>query len=113
MSLHPLFSSVIAQAQSQQAGFLSFLPIIIMFVALYFFMIRPQMKRQKEHKAMVEALGIGDEVVINGGILGRIAKVSENYIHVDISRKFDQPIEIIVQRSAVNSVLPKNTIKSL
>lgn len=78
-----------------------------MFVVLYFIMIRPQMKRQKEHKAMVEALAKGDEVVTAGGLLGKIAKLGDTYLHVEVANG----VEIQIQRSAVVQVLPKGTIK--
>ena len=87
----------------------SFLPIILMFVVLYFLMIRPQMKRQKETKAMMEALGKGDEVVTAGGILGKITKVSEAYITLEIANG----TEVVVQKASVTTLLPKGTIKSL
>jgi preprotein translocase subunit YajC len=70
-------------------------------------MIRPQMKRQKEHKAMVEAIGKGDEVVIGGGVLGRVAKVGESYLHVEVANG----VELQVQRASVVQVLPKGTFK--
>ena len=83
------------------------LPLVLMFVVLYFIMIRPQMKRQKEHRAMVEAIAKGDEVVIGGGMLGRVTRLSEQYLHVEIANG----IEVQVQRAAVLQVLPKGTIK--
>lgn len=83
------------------------LPLVLMFVALYFVMIRPQMKRQKEHKAMVEALAKGDEVVVAGGLLGKVSKLGESYMHVEIANG----VEVQVQRSAVIQVLPKGTVK--
>ncbi|MQR01371.1 preprotein translocase subunit YajC [Glaciimonas soli] len=87
----------------------SFLPIILMFVVLYFLMIRPQMKRQKEQKAMMDALAKGDEVISAGGILGKITKVSDGYITLEVSAG----VEITVQKSAVSTLLPKGTIKTL
>ena len=90
-------------------GFISFLPIILMFVLLYFLMIRPQMKRAKEQKAMIEALQKGDEVVTAGGVVGRITKLGEQYVTVEIAPN----IEIVVQRSAVQVPLPKGTLKTL
>ncbi|MDP9108362.1 MAG: preprotein translocase subunit YajC [Pseudomonadota bacterium] len=87
----------------------SFLPIILMFVVLYFLMIRPQMKRQKEQKAMMDALAKGDEVVTSGGILGKISKVSDGYITVEIANA----TEVVVQKAAVTTLLPKGTIKSV
>ncbi|HEY4540772.1 MAG TPA: preprotein translocase subunit YajC [Noviherbaspirillum sp.] len=88
---------------------LSFLPIILMFIVLYFLMIRPQMKRQKEHKSMMEALNKGDEVVTAGGVVGRITKVSDAYVTIEIS----EGTEIVVQKNAVATLLPKGTLKSL
>jgi len=78
-------SSAYAQAAGgdTQSTLLSMLPLVLMFVVLYFVMIRPQMKRQKEHKAMVEALGKGDEVITVGGFLGKVSKVSETYIGLE------------------------------
>jgi preprotein translocase subunit YajC len=90
-------------------GLMSFLPIILMFVVLWFIMIRPQMKRQKETKAMLEALAKGDEVVTAGGILGKVSKVAEQYVTVEIAAN----TEITVQKSAVTTVLPKGTLKAL
>jgi preprotein translocase subunit YajC len=78
-----------------------------MFVVLYFIMIRPQMKRQKEHKAMVESVAKGDEVVIGGGMLGKISKLGETYISVEVAPS----VEVQVQRAAIVQVLPKGTIK--
>ena len=83
------------------------LPLILMFVVLYFVMIRPQMKRQKEHRALIDALAKGDEVVIAGGVIGKIAKLSETYVHVEVA----QGVEIQVQRPSVIQVLPKGTFK--
>jgi preprotein translocase subunit YajC len=106
-----LISSAYAQAPAAgagDAGLMGFLPIILMFVLLYFLMIRPQMKRAKEHKAMVDALGKGDEVITAGGILGRITAVTDAYVTVEIAPN----TEVSVQRGAVQTLLPKGTIKS-
>lgn len=83
------------------------LPLVLMFVVLYFIMIRPQMKRQKEHRAMIEAIAKGDEVVTSGGLLGRVSRLSEGYLHIEIA----SGVEVQVQRSAVAQVLPKGTLK--
>jgi preprotein translocase, YajC subunit len=105
---------VIAQAAPAEGNALmGMLPIILMFVILYFLMIRPQMKRQKEHRKLVEGLAKGDEVITQGGLLGRITKVSDNYITMEVATLADKPVETIVQRAAVTSVLPKGTMKSL
>ena len=103
--------SAFAQAPTVggDAGLMSFLPIILMFVLLYFLMIRPQMKRAKEQKAMVDALQKGDEVITAGGVLGKITSVSDAYITVEIAPN----IEVSVQRGAVQTLLPKGTIKSI
>jgi preprotein translocase subunit YajC len=103
-------SNAYAQAAgSTQGSLMSFLPIILMFVVLYFLMIRPQMKRQKEHKSMMEALAKGDEVITAGGMVGRVTKVTDAYVNVEIA----EGTEILVQKAAVATLLPKGTIKSL
>ena len=97
-----------APAPSTGSTMMSLLPIIVMFVILYFIMLRPQMKKQKEMRAMLAALAKGDEVVTTGGVVGKITKVGENYISLEIAAN----TEIQLQRSAVTMVLPKGTIKS-
>jgi preprotein translocase subunit YajC len=106
-----IISSAFAQAAPTggDSGFIGLLPIVLMFVLLYFLMIRPQMKRAKEAKAMVEALQKGDEVVTAGGVLGRITKMSDAYVSLEIAPN----TEIAVQKSAVQALLPKGTIKSI
>jgi len=96
-----------AATGSTESTLFSLLPLVLMFVVLYFIMIRPQMKKQKEHKAMVEAIAKGDEVVIAGGVLGRVAKLGDNYIHVEVANG----VELQVQRVSVVQVLPKGTFK--
>jgi len=83
------------------------LPLVLMFVVLYFIMIRPQMKKQKGHRAMIEALAKGDEVATAGGVLGKVTRINESTLHVEIA----EGVEVQVQRSAVSQVLPKGTIK--
>lgn len=107
-----LISNAFAQtagASGAAGGLMSFLPIILMFAVLWFIMIRPQMKRQKEAKAMLEALAKNDEVVTAGGILGRVTKVNENYVTLEVA----EGMEITVQKNAVTNVLPKGSLKSL
>jgi len=87
----------------------SMMPIVLMFIVLYFLMIRPQMKRAKEHKAMIDALQKGDEVVAAGGIIGKISKLTDNYVMLQISDN----VEIRVQRPSVVLALPKGTIKGI
>lgn len=96
-----------AAAQSGGSSFLSLLPLVLMFVVLYFIMIRPQMKRQKEHRAMIEALAKGDEVVTAGGLLGKVTKLGDTFISLELANG----VEAQCQRSAVTQVLPKGTIK--
>ena len=101
-------ASAHAQDAAQPGGLMSFLPLIIIFVIFYFLLIRPQMKRAKEHKKLVAELGNGDEVVTNGGILGRITNVGESFITVELGDN----VQIKVQRHAIASIMPKGTIKS-
>ncbi|MEK0416218.1 MAG: hypothetical protein RI949_224 [Pseudomonadota bacterium] len=96
-----------AAAGGAESTLFSMLPLLLMFVVLYFIMIRPQMKRQKEHKAMIDALAKGDEVVVAGGVIGKVAKLGESILHVEVS----SGVELQVQRSAVVQVLPKGTYK--
>ena len=104
----------VSLAQQDGAGLMGFLPIVLMFVVLYFLMIRPQMKRQKEHKNMVESLSVGTEVVTAGGMVGRISRISDaGYLTLEVADLASKPVEIMVQRQAVTAVLPKDTIKSL
>jgi preprotein translocase subunit YajC len=106
-------SSAIAQTAPAAAGgdmqssLMSMLPLVLMFVVLYFVMIRPQMKKQKEHKAMIDALAKGDEVVTAGGVLGKVSKMGESYVGLEVA----SGVEVQVQRSAVVQVLPKGSIK--
>jgi preprotein translocase subunit YajC len=104
-------SSAFAQAPAAggDAGLMSFLPIILMFVLLYFLMIRPQMKRAKEQKAMIDALQKGDEVVAAGGLVGKIVEINEHYATIEVAAN----TEIRVQRASVGLLLPKGTIKSI
>ena len=96
-------------AATPGGGFESLILIVLMFAVLYFLMIRPQMKRAKEHKTLLEALQKGDEVVAAGGMLGRISKINENYVTIEIA----DHVEIQVQRPAIQLVLPKGTIKNI
>jgi preprotein translocase subunit YajC len=108
-----LISNAFAQTAPAAGGDLAssltgMLPLILMFVVLYFVMIRPQMKRQKEHKAMIEALAKGDEVATAGGLLGRITRVGDHALGLQVA----DGVEVEIQRSAVVQVLPKGSLKS-
>jgi preprotein translocase subunit YajC len=87
----------------------TFLPLILMFVVMYFLMIRPQQKRQKEAKAMMDALAKGDEVATSGGLLGKITRVNDNFVTIEIA----PDTEVVVQKHAITTLLPKGTLKSL
>lgn len=113
MTFTDILSLVPAQIEGGQSTLMNMLPIILMFVILYFLMIRPQMKRQKEHRNLVANLAKGDEVITGGGILGKISKVSDNYVTLEVADLADKPVEMLVQRQAVSTVLPKGTIKTL
>jgi preprotein translocase subunit YajC len=105
-----IISPAFAQAApSGDPGYIGLLPIVLMFVLLYFLMIRPQMKRAKETKQMIEALQKGDEVIAAGGVVGRITKLGDAYLSLEIAPN----IEVSVQKAAVQVLLPKGTIKSL
>ena len=105
-----LISSAYAQAAPAGAApnpLMSFLPLIIIFGIFYFMLIRPQMKRAKEARAMVAALAKGDEVLTNGGVLGRIEEIADSFVTLEIADK----VSIKLQKSAITAVLPKGTIK--
>lgn len=103
-------SSAFAQSAAGgdvQSSLMGMLPLVLMFIVLYFVMIRPQMKKAKEHKAMIEALSKGDEVVTAGGMLGRVAKLEDGFLALEVS----SGVEVQIQRSAVVQVLPKGSVK--
>ena len=103
-------SNAYAQAASPASDpIMTFLPMIAIFVAFYFFLIRPQQKRAKESRAMLSALQVGDEIVIASGIVGKVKKLSDSYLDLEIADN----VEIKVQRSAVQLLLPKGTMKTL
>lgn len=107
-----LITPAFAQGSGAPAGgggMESLILIVLMFAVLYFLMIRPQMKRAKEHRSMVDALQKGDEVVAAGGLLGRISRINENYVTLQVAEN----VEVQVQRPAVQLVLPKGTIKNI
>jgi preprotein translocase subunit YajC len=96
-----------AAGGDMQSTLMSMLPLLLMFVVLYFVMIRPQMKKQKEHRAMIDALAKGDEVVTAGGFIGKVSKLGDAYVGVELATG----VEVQMQRSAVVQVLPKGTMK--
>ena len=97
-----------AQDAGGGGGLLSLLPLVLIFVVFYFLLIRPQTKRQKEHREMVSQLGTGDEVVTAGGVLGKITEVSDQFVHVEVSNG----VVLKVQKHTIGAVMPKGTIKN-
>ncbi|HHO70020.1 MAG TPA: preprotein translocase subunit YajC [Halothiobacillus sp.] len=99
-----------AAMQAGQPSLLAtFLPLILIFAVMYFLLIRPQIKRQKEHRKLIDSLAKGDEVVTAGGLLGRIVKLHDNFVTIELA----DGLEVNVQRHAVNAIMPKGTIKDL
>jgi len=101
-------SNAYAQDAAQPGGLMSFIPLIAIFAIFYFLLIRPQMKRAKEHKQLVASLSKGDEVITNGGLLGKITDVSESFVTLEVAEN----MQIKLQKQAVANVMPKGTIKS-
>jgi preprotein translocase subunit YajC len=122
-----LISNAYAQAAeaapNAAAGGMNIMFIVLMFVVMYFLMIRPQMKRAKEHKTLLDALAKGDEIVTNGGIAGRVVAVGDNFVQVDIAAAHADGVAlakaaaantvVAVQKQAISTVLPKGTLKAL
>lgn len=108
MFISSAFAQTVPAAGSDtQSTLMSMLPLVLMFVVLYFVMIRPQMKKQKEHRTMIEALAKGDEIVTVGGVLGKVSKLGDSFLTLEVA----SGVELQVQRSAVVQVLPKGSIK--
>lgn len=97
-----------AQSEGQADPFISLLPLVLIFVVFYFLLIRPQNKRQKEHREMVANLAVGNEVVTAGGVLGKIIELSEQFVRVEVA----DGVVLKVQRHTISTVMPKGTIKS-
>ncbi len=113
MLISNAYAQAAGAAQDPTGGLMGMLPILLMFVVLWFVMIRPQMKKAKEQQKMVSELTKGDEVVTQGGIAGRISKVGENYLSLEVAEGKDGPVVITVQKNAVGALLPKGTLKNL
>lgn len=107
-SLSPVIAQAAPAAQPQGGGMSMIVMMVVLFGLMYFMMIRPQMKRQKEHRALVAGLSKGDEVVTNGGIAGRVEEVGETFLTVEIAAN----VKVKVQKGAVQQVLPKGSLKS-
>lgn len=102
-------SNAYAQGAGGQESLLSLLPLVLIFVVFYFLLIRPQTKRQKEHREMVSALKVGDEVTTAGGLLGKVTEAKENFVRVELADN----VVVTVQRHTISAVMPKGTIKSV
>jgi preprotein translocase subunit YajC len=100
-----------APAPAGDPGYMSILFMVLIFVVFYFLLIRPQVKRQKEHKAMVDALKKGDEVLTAGGIVGKIVEMNDQYVTVQVAAVNGQPVQLSMQRAAIQTLLPKDTFK--
>jgi preprotein translocase subunit YajC len=110
----PFISNAYAQgAGGGDPGYMSILFMVLIFVVFYFLLIRPQQKRQKEQKAMVDALAKGDEVVTAGGIAGKITEIGDQYLTLQVASVDGKPVTLSMQRVAVQTLLPKGTLKSL
>lgn len=110
MFISEAFANTAAAAPAPaDPGFMSFLPLIIIFVLFYFMLIRPQMKRAKEQREMLNALQKGDEVVTTGGTIGKVTKVGDHYIGVEIAPN----VEVQVQKQSIQQLLPKGTLKNI
>lgn len=105
-----LISNAYAQAAAPaSAGVMEFLPLIVLVIVFYFLILRPQQKRAKEHRIMLDGLQKGDEVVTSGGVLGRVIKVGDPYASLEIADN----VTVQIQKSTIQTVLPKGTIKSI
>lgn len=101
---------VVTTPHPREGGLLSILPMLILFIIIfYFFMIRPQSKRAKEQKELLDSLSVGDEVVTVGGVVGRVAKLRDNFIVLTTAKN----VEMVVQKNAISSILPKGTLDNL
>jgi len=101
--------AAMAPAAQQPDPLMSFLPLILIFAVMYFLLIRPQAKRQKEHKKLIDALSKGDEVLTSGGLLGRVVEINDAFLTLEIA----EGSQVLVQRVAVTTVLPKGTMRDL
>ncbi len=107
------FAQTAPAAAGGDPGYMSIIFMVLIFVVFYFLLIRPQAKRQKEHKSMVDALTKGDEVVTAGGIAGKITEISDQYMTLQVASVDGKPVALSIQRTAVQTLLPKGTLKTL
>ncbi len=101
-----------AQAGETGSSMFSLLPLVLIFVLFYFLLIRPQQKKKKQHKSMIAAISVGDEVVTNGGLLGKVTDLDDNFVRLDIAQGKDaKSVEVQVQRHAIAQMIPSGTFK--
>ncbi len=113
MLISNAYAQAAGAAQDPTGGLMGLMPIILMFIVLWFLMIRPQMRKAKEHQKMVGELQKGDEIVTQGGMAGRIVKVGESYVTLEVAVFKDSPVEVLIQKQAIGALLPKGTLKTL
>lgn len=106
-------ASVAPSAAGATGGLMGILPLVIVFAVMWLLIIRPQSKKAKEHQKLVSELVKGDEVVTQGGVVGRVTKVGENYLHLEVAEGKEGPLELMIQKSAVTTLLPKGSLKNL
>ena len=107
MFISSAYAQTAAAGGDVQSSLMGMLPLVLMFVVMWFVLIRPQMKKSKEHKAMIEALSKGDEVVTGGGLLGKVTKLGDSHVSIEVA----DGVEVQLLRSSVQQVLPKGTLK--
>lgn len=107
MFISSAYAQTAASGGDVQSSLMGMLPLLLMFVVMWFVLIRPQMKKAKEHKAMIEALSKGDEVVTGGGLLGKVTKLGDSHVSIEVA----DGVEVQLLRSSVQQVLPKGTLK--
>lgn len=107
MFISSAYAQTAATGGDVQSSLMGMLPLLLMFVVMWFVLIRPQMKKSKEHKAMIEALSKGDEVVTGGGLLGKVTKLGDSHVSIEVA----DGVEVQLLRSSVQQVLPKGTLK--
>lgn len=113
MFISNAYAQAAGAASEPMGGLVGMLPIFVVFLVMWFIVIRPQIKKTKDHQKLVSELAKGDEIVIQGGIAGRISKIGENYLHLEVAEGKDGPIELTVQKSAIAALLPKGSLKNL
>lgn len=113
MFISSAYAQTAGAAPEPMGGLVGMLPIFVVFLVMWALVIRPQMKKTKDHQKLVNELAKGDEIVTQGGVAGRISKIGENYLHLEVAEGKDGPLVLTVQKSAVAALLPKGSLKNL